>query len=75
MSLVDCNDELASQLGERMSMDEFQERYSDILQDMTSNALYEQGVDPDNASNDEWDEEYDKQKDILIEQKMLLVVD
>ena len=75
MSLVDCNDELASQLGERMSMDEFQERYSDILQDMTSNALDEQGVDPDNASNDEWDEEYDKQKDILIEQKMLLVVD
>ena len=56
-------------------MDEFQERYSDILQDMTSNALDEQGVDPDNASNDEWDEEYDKQKDILIEQKMLLVVD
>ena len=75
MSLVDCNDELASQLGERMSMDEFQERYSDILQDMTSNALDEQGIDPDNASNDEWDEEYDKQKDILIEQKMLLVVD
>lgn len=75
MSLVDCNDELASQLGERMSMNEFQERYSDTLQDMTSNALDEQGIDPDNASNDEWDEEYDKQKDILIEQKMLLVVD
>ena len=75
MSLVDCNDELASQLGERMSMDEFQERYSDILQDMPINALDEQGVDPDNASNDEWDEEYDKQKAILIEQKMLLVVD
>ena len=70
MSLVDCNDELASQLGERMSMNEFQERYSDTLQDMTSNALDEQGIDPDNASNDEWDEEYDKQKDILIEQKM-----
>ena len=47
--MVDCNDELTDALGNRMSHEEFSEKYNSILEDYTRDSLNEQGNE--DASN------------------------
>ena len=73
MLLVDCNDELTDMLGSRMTNAEFIDKYNDILEERTRDSLEDQGID--NASTDEWDEEFDNQKDSLMEDRSIVLSD
>ena len=71
--MVDCNDELTDALGNRMSHEEFSEKYNSILEDYTRDSLNEQGNE--DASNGEWDEEFEFQKDKFLDANKIVIID
>lgn len=71
--MVDCNDELTDALGNRMTDEEFSEKYNSILEDYTRDSLNEQGNE--DASNGEWDEEFEFQKDKFLDANKIVIID
>ena len=73
MSLVDCNEELSDLLGNRMTDEEFSDKYHDTVNELTRVSLDDQGIE--DASNDEWDEEFEIQKDKFMDENKIILSD
>ena len=69
--MVDCNDELTDMLGKRMTDEEFTDKYNSTVEELTQDSLNDMSIE--NASTDEWNEEYEIQKDkFLVANKIVL---
>ena len=73
MSLVDCNDELTDSLGKRFTNEEFNERYNDTIEQLTQDSLNDMNIE--DASTDEWNEEYEIQRDQFMDDNKIVLSD
>ena len=73
MLLVDCNDELSDLLGNRMTDEEFSDKYNNTIEELTRESLDDSGID--DPSNDEWDEEFQLQKERYMDTHKIVLRD
>ena len=73
MSLVDCNDELLESLGKRMTNEDFIDKYNDTIESITQDSLNDMNIE--DASTDQWNEEYEIQKVKLMDDNKIVIVD
>tara|TARA_Y100001951_G_scaffold85962_1_gene76131 strand:- start:6 stop:191 length:186 start_codon:yes stop_codon:yes gene_type:complete len=60
-------------LGNRMTNEEFEDKYNDIITERTERSLDDQGIEDPPTS--EWDEEYDYQKGLFMDEKKIVLSD
>ena len=73
MSLVDCNDELTDTLGKRMTDEEFNDKYNNTIEELTRESLND--MNNEDATNDEWDEEFVFQKGKFMDENKIILSD
>ena len=73
MSLVDCNDELTDMLGKRMTDEEFSDKYNGTIEELTRESLND--MNNEDATNDEWDEEFEYQKGKFMDENKIILSD
>jgi len=71
--LVDCNDELTDMLGNRMTSSEFNDQYNSTIEELTQDSLNDMNID--DPSSDEWNEEYEIQKDTFMDDNKIVLCD
>ena len=71
--MVDCNEELTDTLGKRMSDEEFSDKYNGTIEELTRVSLEDQSIE--DASTDEWNEEYDFQKGKFMDENKIILSD
>ena len=71
--MVDCNDELTDMLGNRMTSSEFNDQYNSTIEELTQDSLNDMNID--DPSSDEWNEEYEIQKDTFMDDNKIVLCD
>ena len=71
--MVDCNEELTDMLGNRMTSSEFNDQYNSTIEELTQDSLNDMNID--DPSSDEWNEEYEIQKDTFMDDNKIVLCD
>ena len=70
---MDCNDEIDQILGNQMTSNDFDDRHSGSLEELTKDSLDDSGIE--NPTDFEWDEEHKFQKEKFLDENHITLID
>ena len=70
---MDCNDEIDQILGNQMTSNDFDDRHSGSLEELTKDSLDDSGIE--NPTDFEWDEEHEFQKQKFLDENHITLID